>query len=444
MSTSPSGPASPLRRRAFLAASASAAAPFLLPSALWSAEVKPSDRITLGFIGVGTQGRGLLGGFLSNPTVHVVAVCDVDTRRRDHARRMVDDKYSRQKDRKSVHGCVAYGDFRDLLARRDIDAVVIATPDHWHAYIAIAAAAAGKDIYCEKPLCQSVHEARAMVSAVRQHQRIFQTGSMQRSSREFRVACELVRNGRLGKITGVEVGVGGPGKPCDLPAETPEPGLDWDLWLGPAPERGYHSELSPRGVHTHFPNWRSYWEFGGGMVTDWGAHHFDIAQWGLGMDESGPVEVIAASQPNAQEGARIRYANGVEVLHKSANGVWFNGTDGRIYVNRGKFELWRGDVQKAKSPDDCDAVVREFLPEGSLRLYASTDHKADWVAAIRSRKPPICDVETGARTVTVCHLINLSYRHNASLKWDPQKEQFAGGTGHQDWLNVPHRDWWKV
>lgn len=447
MSTARRTPHAPTRssRRSFLRAttSALAVAPFVLPSQVWAADVNPSERLTLGFIGVGTQGRGLMGGFLGNPSVQTVAVCDVDTRRRDHARRQVDDRYAKLKD-KTYKGCVAYNDFRDLLARKDIDAVVIATPDHWHAYITVAAANAGKDVYCEKPLCQSIHEARTMVNAIRRNKRVFQTGSMQRSSKEFRVACELVRNGRLGKLTGVEVGVGGPGKPCNLPAEAAEPGLDWDLWLGPAPRREYHSELSPRGVHTHFPNWRAYWEYGGGMVTDWGAHHFDIAQWGLGMDESGPVEILPAGKPEAQEGVRLRYANGVEVLHKSGNGIWFAGTEGHLYVNRGKFEFWRGTTQKARTPADCDAVVQEFLPEGSLRLYQSIDHKGDWLGAIRSRKPPICDIETGARTVSVCHLVNLSYKHGVALKWNPKREQFADGTGRKEWLDIPHRERWKV
>src|SRR5438046_136803 len=276
-------------RRQFLKSTAAAAAavPFLLPSRLWAAETRPSDRLTLGFIGMGTQNRGLMGEFLKKKETQTVAVCDVDTTRRENAQKTVENFYAKQTASGAWKGCRAYGDFRDLLARKDIDAVVIATPDHWHAFIAVAAAKAGKDIYCEKPMAESIHEARAMVKAVRKNKRVFQTGSMQRSSKEFRTACELVRNARIGKITRVEVAVGGPGKWCDLPAEMEEPGLDWNMWLGPAPLRPYHSELSPRGVHKHFPNWRLYREYGGGMVTDWGAHHFDIAQRGLGMDEGG-------------------------------------------------------------------------------------------------------------------------------------------------------------
>ena len=433
-------------RRSFLKSTVlvTAAAPFILPSRIWSAAVKPNNRLTLGFIGMGTQGKGLMGGFLGRKETQTVAVCDVDTNRREDAKKRVDDFYAKQTDAGNSKGCAAYSDFRALLIRRDIDAVVIATPDHWHAYIAIAAAKAGKDVYCEKPLCQSIHEARAMVNAVRKNKRIFQVGSMQRSSKEFRIACELVRNGTIGKVQRVEVQIGGPGKWCDLPTEEDESGLDWDMWLGPAPERGYHSELSPRGVHKHFPNWRNYREYGGGMVTDWGAHHFDIAQWGLGMDESGPVEIIPVDKPDAQEGVRLIYANGVEVQHKSGNGVWFFGTEGKLFVNRGKFALWRGEQQKAKEASECDAIAREYLTNAKIRLYESKDHKADFLSSIRSRQKPICDVEVGARTVSVCHLVNMAYHHGQKLKWNPKREQFTGGTGNKEWLDVPHREPWEI
>jgi len=430
-------PQSPrLPRRAFIrtatAAGLAASAPFLLPSRLWSAEAKPSGQLTLGFIGVGTQGRGLMGGFLNRKECRVLAVCDVDTSRREHAKKRVEDHYAKQAGI-NYKGCTAYNDFRELLARQDIDAVVIATPDHWHALISIAAARAGKDIFCEKP------------NAVRQNRRIFQTGSMQRSSREFRTACELVRNGRIGKVSRVEVAIGGPGVPCNLPEEAAEPGLDWNLWLGPAPERPYNSTLSPRGVHTHFPNWRAFREYGGGMVTDWGAHHFDIAQWGLGMDESGPVEIFPADQPKATQGVRLVYANGVELLHvNSGFGVTFHGSEGVVKVNRGKFEFFLGGEQKAKSPADCEAVARDYLADAKVKLYASTSHAGDWIASIRSRQPPICDVEVGARTVSVCHLVNLAYYHGQKLQWNPAREQFTGGTGNPAWLDVSHRKPWQL
>ena len=432
-------------RRSFLTktAATAVAAPLILPGRIWSAETKPSERLTLGFIGQGTQGRGLLGGSIGRSDTQVVAVCDVDTTRRESAKKRVEDHYA-QKEGISYKGCAAYNDFRELLARKDIDAVVIATPDHWHALTTIAAANAGKDIYCEKPLSQSIREARAMVNAVRKNKRVFQTGSMQRSSKEFRVACELVRNGVIGKIKNIEVSFGGPGVPCDLPGETEEPGLDWNMWLGPAPMRPYHSELSPRGVHKHFPNWRNYREYGGGMVTDWGAHHVDIAQWAMGMDESGPSEIIPPENPKATHGARYLYANGVEVMHKNGNGIWFYGDSGKVYVNRGKFELWMGTEKKTDSASQAEEMAKQYLDDKAVRLYASNNHSSDWLKAIRSRGKPICDVEVGARTVSACHLLNLAYYHGQRLKWDPAQEQFADGTGKAEWLDIPHRQPWAI
>jgi predicted dehydrogenase len=426
-------------RRQFLACTATlAAAPLLLPARVWSATGanRPNQRLALGFIGVGKQGRHLLNSFLPHAGVQVVAVNDVDTTRRLHHQKLVQDFYAAKQD-KDFKGCAAYRDFRDLLARADIDAVVIATPDHWHAYPAVAAAKAGKDIYCEKPLSLTIHEARAMATATREHQIIFQTGSMQRSSTEFWKACSLVRNGAIGKVQEIYVSVGGPSKPCDLPEEPVEPGLDWDFWLGPAPQRPYHSILSPRGVHDNFPNWRSYREYSGGGMTDWGAHHFDIAQWGLGMDDSGPVEVLP---PDGKEVKRLtyRYANGVPMYHgghadrKYRFGVVFVGETGKICVDRGRF---------LAEPEEVANVKIEDLP---VKLYRSTNHYRDFVEAVRSRRPPVCDVEVGARTATVCHLGNLAYWHKTALKWDPQQEGFVAGAGDNAWLTRDVRGPWKV
>ncbi len=418
-----------LSRRQFLKLStvAAASAPLVLPS--WGAS-GPNDRITLGFIGTGTQGRGLLQNFLNHSTTQVLAVCDVDTKRREHHRQIVENFYKTKQD-SDFKSCTEYKEFGELLERKDIDAVVIATPDHWHAYIAILAANKGKDIYCEKPLSLTIREGRAMVNAARKNNRVFQTGSMQRSSGEFRKACELVRNGRIGQVKQVIVDVGGPSVPCDLPEEAMEPGLNWDMWLGPAPKRGYNSVLSPRGVHEHFPNWRNYREYSGGMMTDWGAHHFDIAQWGLGMDDSGPVEIIPPEDPKATKGLRYLYANGVEVLHGDSGGVLFIGTEGKILVNRGKFEA---------TPEK---IGTDPLPANAIRLYKSDNHAKDFLDCIRTRKRPICDVEIGCRSVTVCHLGNIAYWTHKRLKWDPKAEQFIGDPEANKWLDRDKRDPWK-
>jgi predicted dehydrogenase len=415
-----------------------------LRSGLRAADAVPGGQITLGFVGLGTQGKGLMENFLRREDVKVLAVCDVDTDRRSNAKRLVEKAYAADLASKSYNGCADYNDFRELLSRTDINGVVIATPDHWHGLVSIAAAQAGKDIYCEKPMNHTILEGRAMVNAVRANQRVFQVGSMQRSSTEFRIACELVRNGVLGTVNKADVAVGDPSRPCDLPAEDDQPGLDWNRWLGPAPTRPYNSILSPRGVHKGFPDWRKYEEYGGGGVSDWGAHHFDIVQWAFGFDETGPSEILAAGEPGATHGMRLRYANGLEVTHKDGNGITFYGDKGKIYVNRGKFQLWIGEELKTDDVREVTQVAKELLPANPISLYRSSNHLADWLRSIRTRKPPICDVETGHRTATVCALVNLAYKHHRNIKWNPKSEQFVDGTGEAGWLTREYRDPWKV
>jgi predicted dehydrogenase len=392
----------------------------------------PSDRITLGFIGVGKMNLDHLKRFLGRPATQVLAVCDVDTTRRENAKKVVEDKYSEGK--KDYKGCAAYTDFRELLARDDIDAVVIATPDHWHAIPVIEACKAKKDIYCEKPLTLTIREAKTLIDAVRKYDRVFQTGSQQRSEFDgrFRTACEYVRSGRIGKVLTVFAGLGGPSKWCDLPEEPMEPGLAWDTWLGPAPKRPYNSVLSPRGVHKHFPNWRSYREYSGGGMTDFGAHHFDIAQWGLDMDRSGPVEIIPPDDEKATQGVKFVYDNGVELIHGGPSGVTFVGTGGMIYVDRDKL---------ISVPDK---ILKEPLGDKDVHLFKSPGHHQNWIECIKSRERPICDVEVGARSVTVCHLGNLAYWNHRKLRWDPKAWSFVGDTEANTWIDRERRDPWQL
>lgn len=433
-------------RRTFL--KTAAAVPLILNSSLLSAQTAPSNRLTMGFVGMGVQNRGLLNQFLYRS--QVLAVCDVDTNRRDDAKQRVDEFYT-QNPQYGKAGCATYNDFEDLLARKDIDAVCIATPDHWHSIITLAALRAGKDVYCEKPLTHNISEAVEVMKAVPAHQRIMQTGSMQRSSREFRIACELAQNGAIGKIQQIECSFGDPGRPCNLPGEPMEPGLDWNLWLGPAEERPYSSVLSPRGLHNHFPDWRRFREFGGGMVTDWGAHHLDIAQWALGMDASGPVEVLPPENPGANRGACLVYANGVRVYHKNGFGVHIFGEDGEIQVNRGRFSYSVGDKVIARFTRREDGgtlestmamVERDILKDAKVRLYnVRENHVSDFVEAVGTRKRPITHEEVGARSVICCHLMNLAYYHGQTIKWDPAACAFAEGSGNPDWLISSRRNY---
>jgi len=440
-----------VNRRNFLRGAAAASAPFILPSHIWAAEVKPNDRPGMGFIGMGKQMGGLLDNFL-HQDVQCLAVCDVDATRRDAAKKKVDDFYV-QNPAKGAAGCKAYVDFRELLARKDIDLVCIATPDHWHTVQCLEALRAGKDIYCEKPLTHNVHEAITLMREVGAAKRILQTGSMQRSSKEFRVACELVLNGVIGKVERVECQFGDPGIPYDLNEEPMETGLDWDLWLGPAQKAVYNSELSPRGIHTHFPHWRRYREFGGGAVTDWGAHHLDIAQWGLGMDASGPVEIRPPEKTGAKRGATLVYANGVTVTHKDGFGVHFFGTEGEVQVNRGKFTLARGGKMlhkftKKEDGSSCEAQVtlaeREYLKDAKAKLYVSKGHIPDFLNCVKTRQKPITNEIVGGRSAICCHLMNQAYYHHAKILWDPEKLGLRDGSGDPAWLTRDYRAPFKV
>ena len=435
-----------LSRRRFLQSTAVASAPFILPSGILSAEVKPNDKISVGFIGMGKQNSGLMNRFMGAKEAICVAVSDCDTTRRESAR---DKANARQKNK----DCKAYEDFRELIARKDIDAVCIATPDHWHAIQTIAALDSGKDVYCEKPLTHNVHESVEVMKAVKRNKRVLQTGSMQRSSREFRIACELVRNGVIGEVKRTAVNIGGPGRPCDLKTEPDEPGLDWNMWIGPGPMRGYSSVLSPRGVHGHFPNWRNYKEYGGGMVCDWGAHMIDIIQWGLNKDSSGPVATIPAKDPKAMKGAQLVYADDIHMMHGEGLGASFYGTDGRVECHRGLLGLWKGDkliAGKSSRNDksvnlntELDRIESEILKDAKVKLYNSKSHVPNFLYAMNTRKRPITNEIVGARTSIACHLLNQTYYNQEAIAWNPKKNTFAKG-GDPKWLTRNYRGEWKV
>jgi predicted dehydrogenase len=393
-------------RRAFLrrVVGVGLAAPLVVRSTAFGA----NDRITTGIIGLG----GPAGG--GDGRTQLLAVADPR-----------EDKVGRFRGRKEVAVC---RDFRELLARDDVDAVFIGTPDHWHAIAAIEAAQAGKDIYCEKPLSLTIREARAMVTAARRYARVFQTGSQQRSefAGRFRFAAEMVRSGRIGQVREITVNVGGPSSDRDEPPEPVPPGLDWDLWLGPAPKRSFSPKI--------LTGWRAYKDFSGGGFTDMGAHHFDIAQWALDMDHSGPVEILP---PNGRDVRRLTYvyANGVKVYHGGGGGdVVFFGTEGRISVSRGDLQSWPASIMaKPIGPNEV-----------SLHPDPPGDHKGDWLRCIRSRRRPVADVEAGCRTVTVCHLGNLAYWLGRPLRWDPAKEEFIGDAEANRWLDRPKRAPWSL
>lgn len=412
----------PISRREFLGNTATAVAGFMIvPRFVLGGKrpdgtkyVAPSDIISLGFIGTGKQGRGLTSSFLSTNETRIVAISEVYKAKAQLTLDRIKAQYEKNTQLGAYPEIPVYTDFRELLARNDVDAVVIATPDHWHAAIAVRAAEAGKDIYCEKPLSLTVKEGRAMVKATRKHNRVFQTGSMQRSWPEFRQTAELIRNGYIGEIKSIKVNVGPPPTPYNLPAEPLPDGLDWSKWLGPNAPVAFNSELAPPLSKDVFPNWRNYKEFGGGMVTDWGAHMFDIVQWSLDMDNSGPVEVIA---PDGKEHPFLtyRYDNGITMTHEKwdwNNAIHFVGTEGEIRVQRKKLETTPA------------SLATKVIGETEKLVYHSDNHYKDFLDAMRKRSKPICDVEIGHRTATVCNIGNIAYQLKRPLQWNPKKEHF--------------------
>ncbi len=397
-----------------------------------SSSVAASNRIVVACIGMGNQGTAHMGwrggsvpnvnwvepgGFMGSAEVQMVAVCDVDDRWLNQARDIAN-KYYGNKD------CAAYKDFRELLARDDIDAVVTATPSHWNAIINIAAARAGKDIYCEKPMSLTIGEARAMANAVKRYGRVYQLGTQQRSDRNFRFACELVRNGYIGEVKSVTIGCGGPARPCYLPGEPVPDYSDWEMWLGPAPRRPFHPRLLRHG-------WMGYWDYGGGGMTNWGPHHFDIAQWGLGMDDSGPVEVVPPDGKDFKV-LTYRYSNGVIMTRDKINGVLFTGTEGKIEVDRGHLRTWP------------ETLARKKIKPREIHLYESRSHQGNFLECIRTRSKTVCDEEVGCRSITVCHLGNIAYRLGRPLKWNPEKERFVNDDHANRMLKQPMRSPWRL
>lgn len=445
MSRSPVLPRAPLTRRRFVQtlAAAGVAGPLLLRSPS-PARAAANERLTLGMIGVGTMGRSHVGRFLGYPDVQIVAVADVVAERREHSQRTVEERYAKDQGQGTYRGCAIYRDFRELLAMPGLDAVLIATPDHWHVIPAILAARAKKDIYCEKPLTLTIGEGRRLVDEVRKADVVFQTGSQQRTEfgGQFRQAAELVRNGRIGKVRTVRVGVGAPPVPCDL-AEQPVPkGTDWDLWLGPAPWRGYNEELCPKGVHKHFPAFRNYREYAGGGLADMGAHHFDIAQWAMGVDRSGPVAVIPPDDPKATRGLRFIYASGVEMIHNQFE----KGKDGKeIHADcvfegdKGMILVSRGGIRSLP-----DSILNDPIGPGEKHVYPSTSHHGNWLDCIKTGKETICPAEVGHRSATICHLGNIGYRLHRKLTWDPVKEVFTDDAKASAELTREPRAKWKL
>jgi len=405
------------RRTVVKTAAASVAFPWIMTrSGLAGASTQANGTIGIGVIGLGIRGRRLMNQAMDRDDVRIVGVCDVA------GPRLI--RGMRNAEAKDGDTCAAYLDFMDLLEHNDLDAVIIATPDHQHAFEAVHAAKAGKHIYCEKPLTLTVPEGRAICTAVNANNVAFQTGSQQRSeySHRFTQAVEAVRNGRIGRIERIEVGIGDPPIPCDLPDEATPDGYDWDRWLGQAPKRAFNAELCPIGVHGHYPQWRRYREYCNGPFADFGAHHYDIAQWGMDADGTGPVKIIVPPRnadgtrpaPEQQRGLVLEYADGVRVEHGGRNGITFHGTDGTVWVDRGGLEA------------SDEAILKDPRGSGDIEIPRHRNHMDNWINCIRGGEKPVANEEVGHRTASMNELAIIGYEAGESLQWDPAAERFVG------------------
>lgn len=397
-------------RRRFLGTAALAAgiAPLYVPSTAFGA----NERIAMASIGVGGRGRDDMGDLMEFSEVRMVAVCDVVSEHCAIAKSMVDKKYGNK-------DCKEYGDFREVLRRKDIDAVLIGTPDHWHALLAVEAMKSGKDVFCEKPETLTVKQGRVMTDAARQYKKVLSGGS-QRVWQDYQWFHRMVRGGRIGEVKEAWVNVGGPSKPCDLPElETPS-GVDWDLWLGPAPQRGFHPNLIKGGF-------RPYREYSGGGMTDWGCHAFGGAMFTCNVHETGPVSI---TPPDGKDVKHLTYefANGLKIYHGGGWGglLSFRGTEGEI-PNRDR------EVKRAQPPE---IEIPNYRGKGGIL--------GDFVDCVKTRAKPFRDIEIAHRTATLAHLGNIAYWLERPLRWNPETEEIIGDADASKWLDRDMRAPWKL
>jgi predicted dehydrogenase len=420
-------------RRGFLKKSAAAAlAPYFIPSSvLGRGVVKPSEKITVGFIGTGSHGIGRnLRMYLGQPDTKALAVCDVDDNHLKKAQQIVDDKYQNK-------DCMVTKDFCEIITRKDIDAVMISTPDHWHVLMSVMAAKEGKDVQCEKPTL-TIDEGKILVKRIRRYGRVFQTSTEDRSERIYHRMAELVRNGRIGKLRRILVKLplqpNGPGDPTPQPVP---PELDWNMWLGPAPYAPYNKD------RVHF-NFRWVWDYSGGILCDWGTHLFDTAQWANDTERTGPVEIEGKgtwwegglyNTPKKYH-VEYTYANGVKLIcDHGGTSIRFEGTEGWIESPR-----WLGAI-KASDPK----ILNSKIGPNEIHLYTNSaaEHR-DFLDCVKTRKDPYFPVDIGHRVATICHLGNIALKLRRKLKWNPDKEIFVNDPEADRMLSRPMRSPWTL
>lgn len=448
-----------MKRRNFLKNSLAASAgaiivPTIVPSSVFGKSA-PSNKIQIGQIGCGRIARGHdMRSTLQYDIARIVAVSDVDSKRMEDGKKLVEDYYTQEYENENYIDVKMYADYKEMLQDKEIDAVIISTPDHWHSQPAIEAALAGKDIYLQKPTSLTVEEGRMVSDIVQKKGVIMQLGTQQRSSPQFRIAAELVRNGRIGKLHTVKVGL--PGDPSGPEAEempVPE-NLNYDMWLGSTPWT-YYTEI---GVHPQQgygrPGWLRREQFGAGMITGWGQHHFDSAAWGMDTELTGPISVEAVAQfpvsglwdVHGDFMVKAEYANGITMFTSGGfpNGIRYEGTDGWIFVSRGRYQATASDpVAQERSSRALNASDPEILTseigENEIHLYVSEEQHGNWLDCIQSRKDPISPAEIGHRACTVCLISHIAMKLPRKLYWDPGKEKFKDDDEANSMLSRPQR-----
>lgn len=437
---------SKVSRRKFIQTSAKATAistfllsgfPTIVPASVFGKNA-PSNRINVGAIGTGRISRFHdMPGVWKYDTAKIVAVCDLDSKRAEDGKTLVN-KYYSEKTGKPYDGVEVYLDYRELLANKDIDAVIISTPDHWHALNAIHAVEAGKDVYLQKPASLTIEEGRALSNAVHKSGRILQIGSQQRSSPQFRYAAELVRNGRIGQLKKVLIGL--PGDPAgEEEPEMPIPkNLNYDMWLGPTPYVYYtEKRVHPQADYDR-PGWLRCEQFGAGMITGWGSHHVDSAHWGMDTEYTGPIEVWGSAEfpksglwdVHGIFQTEALYENGVHMIinNEMTNGIRYEGTDGWIFVTRGNYQATASDPVSKDEVKPLDAsdpkILKSVIGPDEIHLYESNDHHGNWLESVRTRKQPITPVEIAHRSCSACLIHHIAMKLDRKLYWDPIKERF--------------------
>ena len=448
-------------RRTFIKTAGKAAAasslvagfPAIVPASVFGVAA-PSNRITVGAIGTGRISRGHdMPGIWRNERARIIAVCDVDSKRVEEAKALVNGYYTKTTG-KPYDGVTTYADYRDLLARKDIDAVVISTPDHWHTIIAIHAVQASKDVYLQKPASLTIAEGRALSDAVHRSGRIFQIGSQQRSSAQFRYAAELVRNGRIGELKSVEVGLPGDPSGDEEPVMPVPKNLNYDMWLGSTPVVPYtEKRVHPQRGYDR-PGWLRCEQFGAGMITGWGAHHLDSAHWGMDTEFTGPIEVSGTAEfpkkglwdVHGPFRTEALYATGVRMIVSGEfpNGIKFIGTEGWIFVSRGNETVTGSDpVAKLKDPKALSAsdpkIITSAIGPDEIHLYESSNHHRNWLECVRSRREPIAPVEVAHRSCAACLVHHIAMKLKRKVYWDPVRERFRNDDEANAMLSRPQR-----